>query len=254
MKYILSLFSILMLSSSMSYAQLKVNKSKKLLIYTKNGDGYVHENIATSVATLQEICKKLGVKTVVSNQPKIFTSEEMDSFDGVFFLNTNNEAFDTQLQKQAFQNFCRNRKGFGALHSATGSERDWPWYWSLIGGTFVRHAPFQTFSVDVIDATHPSTKNLSKRFEVTDECYYIKNLNPDIHVLLAADLTTVNDPKIKNYPSNTFYQSFPIAWYHNFEGGRQWYSSLGHSNEIYSLKYFQDHLEGGIKYLLQLND
>ena len=48
----------------MSYAQLKVNKSKKLLIYTKNGEGYVHENIATSVATLQEICKKLGVISV----------------------------------------------------------------------------------------------------------------------------------------------------------------------------------------------
>ncbi|MBT6161899.1 MAG: ThuA domain-containing protein [Flavobacteriaceae bacterium] len=231
----------------------QVAATKKMLIYTKNGKGYVHENIATSVATLQKICDAIGVETLVSDDPKIFTDPSMNSFDGVFFSNTNNEAFDTEEQKAAFQAYCRSGKGFAGLHSAVGSERQWPWYWSLIGGTFIRHAPFQEFTVRVIDKNHSSTQHYPARFEVSDECYYNKELNPDIHVLLAADMTTVEDKRKGEYPSNTFQDSFPIAWYHTFEGGRQWYSSLGHSIESYADKDFQDHLKGGIQYILNLS-
>jgi len=252
MKYNPLFLLLLLLNSLIIIGQQSENSSKRLLIYTKNGTGYVHDNIATSVLTLQMICKKLGVKTVVHNQPDVFTLDELETFDAIFFSNTNNEAFNTDQQRMAFQAYCRSGKGFGALHSAIGSEREWPWYWSLIGGTFFRHAPFQNFSVKVIDPNHPSTINYPEKFNVTDECYYVKNINPDINVLLAADLTTINDPELEIYPSNTFYQSFPIAWYHDFEGGRQWYSSLGHSKEIYTQKSFQNHLEGGIKYLLKI--
>lgn len=242
---------ILFLAQYVSFGQDNI---KKLLIYTKNGKGYVHKNIATSVATLQQICSTLGVKTVVSEDPSIFTSVEMASFDAVFFSNTNNEAFDTQAQKDAFQTFCRSGKGFGGLHSASGSEREWPWYWNLLGGKFKRHAPFQKFTVKVVDENHPSTKNLPTLFEVEDECYYSVEMNPDIHVLLAADMTTVEDPKKGEYPSNIFNDSFPLAWYHQFEGGKQWYTSLGHPIEAYSLKLYQDHLKGGLQYILSLTE
>ncbi|MGB1020364.1 MAG: ThuA domain-containing protein [Flavobacteriaceae bacterium] len=241
----------LFLAQSLMFGQ---ESTKKLLIYTKNGKGYVHKNIATSVTTLQKICSTLGVKTVVSDDPSIFTSPEMASIDAIFFSNTNNEAFDTQAQKDAFQAFCRSGKGFGGLHSASGSERQWPWYWNLLGGKFIRHAPFQKFTVKVVDANHPSTKNLPARFEVEDECYYSIEMNPDIHVLLAADMTTVEDPKKGEYPSNIFNDSFPLAWCHQFEGGKQWYSSLGHPIEAYSLALYQEHLRGGIQYILSLKE
>jgi len=225
---------------------------KKLLIYTKNGKGYVHKNIAASVATLQKICADLGVAATVSEDPAIFTSPELASFDAIFFSNTNNEAFDTQAQKDAFQTFCRNGKGFGGFHSASGSERQWPWYWNLLGGKFIRHAPFQEFTVKVIDANHPSTKNLPTEFTVRDECYYSIEMNPDIHVLLAADMTTVEDPKKGEYPGNIFNDSFPLAWCHEFDGGKQWYSSLGHSIEAYALPLYQEHLKGGLQYILSI--
>jgi len=241
----------LFLTQSLLFSQ---DAPKKLLIYTKNGKGYVHENIATSVATLKQICSTLGVETVVSEDPAIFTSPEMNSFDAVFFSNTNNEAFETQTQKDAFQAFCRNGKGFGGLHSASGSERQWPWFWNLLGGKFIRHAPFQKFTINVVDPNHPSTKNLPARFEVEDECYYSIEMNPDIHVLLAADMTTVEDAKKGEYPSNIFNDSFPLAWCHEFEGGKQWYSSLGHPISAYSLELYQNHIKGGIQYILSLEE
>lgn len=106
-----------------SYSQSTDFRGKKILIYTKKGKGYVHENIPTSVETLKKICASMGVVTVVSEDPALFTSLEINSFDAVIFSNTNNEAFDTEQQREAFKMYCQSGKGFGGIHSAIGSER-----------------------------------------------------------------------------------------------------------------------------------
>ena len=116
-----ALFLLIGLVFHSAWSQNKALEGKKILIYTKNGKGYVHENIATSVETLQNICDEIGVESVVSEDPAIFTSAQMMTFDAVFFSNTNNEAFDNEEQRTAFQNFCKSGKSFGGLHSAIGS-------------------------------------------------------------------------------------------------------------------------------------
>jgi type 1 glutamine amidotransferase len=40
----------------------------------------------------------------------------------------------------------------------------------------------------------------------------------------------------------------PIAWYHEFEGGRAWYTALGHPVELYSDPTFTRHVLGGIRW------
>lgn len=228
-------------------------EGKKILIYTRNGEGYVHENIETSVKTIQELCLEEGIETVVSDDPSIFTPETLNEFDALFFSNSNNEGFETDSQRKAFQEFCRSGKGFGALHSANATERQWPWYWALVGGKFVRHAPFQEFDVVVIDANHPSTAPLPDRWTIEDECYYSFHLNPDIKVLLAADMDTVEDEGKDQYPGETFGNRFPLSWSHRFEGGRQWYSALGHSPDFYQDELFRAHLKGGILWILGID-
>lgn len=250
MKKLVTLLLIVLTIFSFA-CEKKVNvKGKQILIYTKNGEGYVHENIAESVKALQEICKKEGIKTDVSDDPAVFTAENLKKYDALFFSNSNNEGFDTEAQKKAFQDFCQSGKGFAALHSANATEREWPWYWQLVGGKFVRHAPYQEFDVVVVDANHPSTSPLPKRWTIEDECYYSFQLNPDIHVLLVADMTTIEDKGKAEYPGDTFYESFPLCWSHEFEGGRQWYSALGHNPEFYKDETFRAHLRGGILWIL----
>lgn len=250
MKKLVTLLLIVLTTFSFA-GEKKVNvKGKQILIYTKNGAGYVHENIAESVKALQEICKKEGIKTDVSDDPAVFTAENLKKYDALFFSNTNNEGFDTEAQKKAFQDFCRSGKGFAALHSANATERDWPWYWQLVGGKFVRHAPYQEFDVLVVDPNHPSTSPLPKRWTIEDECYYSFQLNPDINVLLVADMTTIEDKGKAEYPGDTFFESFPLCWSHEFEGGRQWYSALGHNPAFYKDETFRAHLRGGILWIL----
>ena len=167
----------------------------------------------------------------------------------MIFSNTNNEAFDTEQQREAFKMYCQSGKGFGGIHSAIGSERNWPWFWKLIGGSFLRHPPFQTFTVKVNRSNHPSTQHLDSTFDLDDECYFIKNSNPSFKTLIEADLSTVseNDNGKKVYRP----KRAPLSWFNTLDGGKQWYTALGHSKDMYALPWFQKHLQGGIEYLLE---
>ena len=226
------------------------DNQKRVLIYTKNGEGYVHENIEASVAALEKICDAEGFLTEVTDQPDVFTPENLAQYDALIFSNTNNEGFDTDEQKRAFQDFIRNGGGFVAIHSANATERQWPWYWAMVGGKFIRHAPHQEFDVLVTDPNHLSTSHLPARWTIADECYYSFQLNPDIHVLLSADLSTIEDKGKSEYPGETFGQQFPLCWCHKFEGGRQWYTALGHDPEFYEDPLFIQHLRGGLLWVL----
>lgn len=228
-------------------------KGKRVLIYTKNGKGYVHKNIPTSIKALKEICAGLKISADASDNPADFTSENLKKYDALIFSNTNNDIFDTDQQKKALQDYIRGGGGFVGIHSTCGSERSWPWFWAMLGGKFLRHAAHQPFTVIVTDPANPSTALLPERWAVNDECYYCNELNPDIHVLLSADLTTVKDKKREEYPGRTFGDQFPLCWCHQFEGGREWYTALGHDAETYNNPLFRQHLEGGILWALGVN-
>ena len=227
-----------------------------VLIYTKNGkggSGYVHANIPDSIACLKKICDKNGWTCEATDDAAIFTAEKIKAFDVLVFSNTNNETFDTDRQREVFKDYIHNGGGFVGIHSVCGSERDWPWFWANLGGKFVRHPPPQKFDIKVIDCNHPSTEFLGSVWKWEDECYFLDNLNPDIHILLAADLTTVKDGDAGAYPGKTFGQYFPLCWYHTFEGGRQWYTALGHYPRHYRDENFIKHLTGGIRWAMEKN-
>ncbi len=224
---------------------------KKLLLYTKNGEGYVHDNIPASIRAIEKLARENGFTVVPSEDPRMFADDSLKQFDAIIFSNTNNDIFDTPAQHDAFQNYIRSGGRMVGIHSACGSERDWPWFARVLGGRFVRHPPRQDFEVKVLNPDHPSTSFLPTTWHIKDdECYYMDRLNPNMHVLLAADLSTVEDEKKAEYPGDTFGDRFPTSWCHATDGGRQWYTSLGHRSEHYSDPMFMRHILGGIQWVL----
>lgn len=221
-----------------------------ILIYTRNGEGYVHDNIPASVRGIRALCMKRGYTVDATDNSAMFTDESLARFDCIIFSNTNNEVFDTEAQRKAFRRYINKGGGFVGIHSASGTERQWPWFWAMLGGKFVRHPKYQSFTLKVIDPAHPSTGFLGPSWKRTDECYMMDNLNPDIHVLLAADLATVEDPEREKYPGTTFGQYFPLAWCHTYDGGREFYTALGHDSTNYKDPEFLKHLDGGIEWVL----
>ncbi len=223
---------------------------KKILVYTRNytpdGKGYVHDNIQTSVEAIKKMGAENGFAVDSSDDPGVFTSQNLKQYKALVFSSSNNEAFATDAQRDIFKSYVEKGGGFVGIHSASGSERKWPWFWSMLGGKFARHPKMQKFVVRVQDPNHPSTKGLPATFEWTDECYYSDNINPNIKVLLVTDPAKLDDPKKAEYPGDRFGDALPLAWYHNVEKGRAFYTALGHKKEHYSDPILSKHLLGGI--------
>ena len=140
----------------------------------------------------------------------------------------------------AFEKFIRTGGGFVGIHSAADTEYGWPWYGKLVGAYFDSHPKIQEAVIRVKDGSHPSTKQLPKDWTCTDEWYNYKDMNPAVHVLCQLDEST--------YEGGKNGANHPFAWYHEYEGGRAFYTGRGHTSEAYLEPLFLEHLWGGIQY------
>lgn len=222
----------------------------RVLVYQKNGKGFVHDNLAASASAIQELGSQHGFGVDTSSDATVFADETLKKYAALIFANSNNEAFETDDQRAAFQRYMRGGGGFVGIHSSTGSERQWPYFQQVQGAKFFRHSPLQKFTIRVLDGSHPATAHFGSTWEHTDECYFFTNINPGIHVLLAADTTTLKGAKLATAPGQKVNGVFPLAWCHAFDGGRVFYTSLGHKIEHYSDPAFRQHLLGGIRWVL----
>ena len=219
---------------------------KHVLVYTHNGKGYVHDNIQTSAEAIKKMGAENGFAVDVTDDPLFFRDPVLKQYQALVFANTNNEAFMNDSQRDAFKHYIESGGGFVGIHSASGSERNWPYYWSVLGGKFVRHPHQQKFLVRVKDADFPATRKLPPTFEWTDECYYLDHLNPDLHVLLVTDPAKLDDREKATYPGDRFGDALPLSWYQEFDGGREYYIALGHNKADYSNPLLYDQILGGI--------
>ena len=223
----------------------------QVLVYTKNGKGYVHDNIASAVACIQQLGKTNNFKVDVSDDPSVFTEANLKKYQLLIFTSTNNDVFTNDEQRVQFRRYIEAGGGFVGVHSVTGTERNWTWFKMMLGETFSWHAKFQKFSIKNLAPTHPSMKGVPSLWTKEDECYFGKELYPGIQVLMAHDLstldTTQNDMITKNAGSYAHY--YPAVWYQNFEGGHIWVTALGHAKENYQEPTYINHLLQGIKFI-----
>lgn len=150
---------------------------------------------------------------------------------------------DTELA--AFQGYIRQGGGYVGLHAATDSMHTVPWYSELTGGSarFRNHPSQQTATMRVESPGHPSTTMLPTEWVRFDEWYnFTTNPREDVHVLLTLDESTYNPG------FGAMGEDHPIAWCHNFEGGRSWYEGAGHTDASWYDPLFLEHLLGGIEW------
>ncbi|MFD2571302.1 ThuA domain-containing protein [Spirosoma soli] len=227
-------------------------KKVKVLVYTKNGKGYVHDNIPNAVQCIQRLGQQYGFKVDVSDQPTVFTEDNLKQYTTLIFPSTNNDVFDTDAQRLAFRRYIEAGGGFVGIHSVMGTERNWPWFKRMIGGTFAWHPPFQKIRINVIDTKHPSMQGLPKVWEKEDEFYFTKEMSPGPTVIMANDLTSLDgrEPeKVKTF-GGSYTHLYPSAWYYNFDGGHTWCTTLGHHKKDYEDPTFVQHIFQGIRYVV----
>lgn len=234
-----------------AFAFKKGLKNLEVLVYTKNGEGYVHDNIPHAVKAIQKLGDEHKFKVTVSDDPSVFTDENLKKFDLLLFPSTNNDVFDTDAQRLAFRKFIQAGGGFVGLHSVVGTERKWEWFKQLIGGTFVWHPRFQQYQLKVIDPRHPTVEGLPKVWEKEDECYFIKEIYPGIQVTIAHDLETLDQKEKERIVATAgpYTKYYPAVWHQDFDGGHVWISALGHHIKDYEDPVFLQHVLQGMQFV-----
>ncbi len=209
----------------------------RVLVFTKTA-GFRHESIPAGVAAVSALGAEHGFAVEPSEEGGTFTDANLTRFAAVVFLNTTGDVLDAD-QQAAFERYIRAGGGFAGVHSASDTEYDWPWYGELVGTYFSSHPAIQEATVHVADATHPATRCVPPVWTRTDEWYDFRSRPAaGIRVLATVDEST--------YQGAVMGSPHPIAWSHTFDGGRAWYTAMGHTIESYAEPDFLDHLLGGI--------
>ena len=243
---------VLLTAGTAKKAETTVNwKKVQVLVYTKNGKGYVHDNIPSAVKAIQKLGQENGFKVAVSDDPAVFTEANLRQYTFILFPSTNNDVFATDEQRMAFRRYIEAGGGFVGLHSVTGTERNWKWFKNLVGCTFLWHPRFQPYKINVIDKAHPTVQGLPVVWQREDECYFGKEFYPGIKVLMAHDLNTLDKneaEKIKE-ASGSFLDYYPAAWYQHFDGGTVWITTLGHDKQSYEDPTYLKHIFQGMHFV-----
>lgn len=215
-------------------------QGRKVLVFSKTA-GYHHKSIPAGIAAIQELGKKHKFGTDTTTDTRQFSPSNLKKYAAIVFLNTTGDVLNEE-QQRAFENYIKTGGGFAGIHAAADTEYGWPWYGKLVGAYFVSHPKIQEAELTVVNPKTITTKHLPKVWKMKDEWYNFKEINPNIHILLNLEEST--------YTGGTNGSSHPMAWYHNFEGGRSFYTGLGHVDEAYTDPLFLKHLLGGLQYAM----
>jgi len=230
-------FTILYFFSIISYG--KEVDTIRLLIFSKT-NGYRHTSIKEGKKALLKIAYENNYLIDTTENSSYFTSNILRKYSTIIFLNTTMDILDGEEQK-GFKHFINNGGGFIGIHAAADTEYDWPWYGKLVGAYFKNHPPgTSTATITTIDNSHVSTNHLPKVWEKKDEWYNYKDINPNINILCNLEE--------RSYKGGENGESHPIVWYHNYDGGRSFYTGFGHTKESFYNDKFLKLLLGAIQY------
>jgi type 1 glutamine amidotransferase len=215
-------------------------KGISLLVFSKT-NGYRHASIADGTKALRFMAQENGWRIDFTEDSLQFTEKNLARYNVLVLLSPTGNVWG-EAEKAALTQFVKRGGGVVGIHAATDCQSNWPWYNRMIGGTFLSHPTGTPLAqLNVLDKNHNATAHLSDTWVRTDEWYNFENLQPDNQVLLTIDETT--------YEGGTNGNFHPMSWYKRFEGGKIFYTALGHTPQSYTEPAFLAHLKGGIRWV-----
>lgn len=239
---------LLLILAVMGLGIVSCSKSRpgkpKVLVFSKT-EGFRHASIPAGIKAIQQLGADNGFDVDTTENAAFFTEDSLAQYAAIIFLNTTGDVLDNR-QEADFERYIQAGGGFVGIHAATDTEYGWPWYGKLVGAYFNDHpAGTAKAKLTVTDKNHPSTAEIPETWEHTDEWYNFKNVNKDTKVLMKVDE--------KTYKGGTMGDDHRISWYHEYDGGRAWYTELGHTEESYTEPNYLKHILGGIQYAIGKN-
>lgn len=236
-------FTIVLLAFSCSKREGK----PRILVFSKTA-GYHHESIAQGNAAIEKLGSENNFDVDTTTDAAMFDDDSLKNYAAVVFLSTTGDVLNS-YQEASFERYIQAGGGYMGIHAAADCEYDWGWYGRLVGAYFLDHPGINdTFPnvqpgiLYVIDKNNDAVKHLPAQWKRTDEFYSFKKMNKDVHVLMTIDE--------KSYHGGKNGDNHPMTWYHDYDGGRAFYTELGHTKESFSEDNYLKLILGGIKYAL----
>ncbi|MEY3051623.1 MAG: hypothetical protein RLY31_1408 [Bacteroidota bacterium] len=240
MKHHLPVFSLFLASFFLASCD---RPAPRVLVFSKTM-GFRHESIGAGKLALLALGVGHGFQVDTTENDSAFYEENLRQYDAVVFLNTTGDVLNLEQQNH-FERYIQAGGGYVGIHAATDTEYDWPWYGKLAGAYFKDHPGnpnVQEGEYFVVDRNHPACDSLPDRFRRADEFYNFKQMNPAVKPLVNIDEST--------YREGNMGEHHPMSWYHEYDGGRAFYTAMGHTVESFAEPLFLHHLWGGLKWVL----
>jgi cytochrome c len=219
--------------------------SPKILVFSKTA-GFYHESIPDGLAAIQKMGRENDFEVDTTTNAELFNEENLKQYSAVVFLSTTGDVLNP-YQQVDFERYIQAGGGFVGIHAAADTEYEWAWYGEMVGGYFADHPGIndphpnvQKGLVRIVDPGHSTTDFLPKEWERTDEWYSYKDFNEEVNVLMTLDEAS--------YQGGLDMGEHPIAWYHEYDGGRAFYTGGGHTSGSFEEELFLRHILEGINY------
>jgi len=219
----------------------------KAVLFTKTV-GWHHDSINAGVTAIQHLAQLHDFEVFwTEDASRWCNDQELAKYQVVIFLLTTGDVLNDE-QQAAFERYIRNGGGFVGIHSASDTEYEWPWFTKMVGHMFHIHPAVQTATLKVEERDFPGMDRFAKRFLFTDEWYeFGPPTSNNLKFLLSIDEKTYKPAANWGFKKGEGMGDFhPIAWYQNYDGGRAFYTALGHLPATYSDPNFMHHVYGGI--------
>ncbi|HVX28703.1 MAG TPA: ThuA domain-containing protein [Parafilimonas sp.] len=226
----------------------KRSEKPKVLVFSLT-KGFHHESIPDGIAAIQKLGQENNFDVDTTTNADMFVDSVLKNYSAVIFLSTTGDLLNYR-QRAGLERYIQAGGGYVGIHAAADANYDWGWYGRLVGGYFYDHPGIhdsfpnvQPGVMNVIDQSFIATKDLPKQWKRTDEFYSYKKLDTaNLHVLITIDESSYHGGKRMGY--------HPMAWYHEYDGGRAFYTEFGHTKESFTEPDYLKHLLGGIKYAI----
>ncbi|MEM8488626.1 MAG: ThuA domain-containing protein [Bacteroidota bacterium] len=242
----LFLFSVVPLALLAAYFLFfRDNGGEINVLVFSSTEQFRHDSIEPGIAAVRQLGETHGFTVLATEDASVFHEEALQAYNVVLFLNTTGDVLN-DAQQIEFNRFIQAGGGFVGVHAAADTEYDWPWYGELVGGWFKSHPMdpnVREGALQVVDADHPGAQGLPATWNKEDEWYEYRSVHEEVEVLL-----TIDELSYKSEDESPAAAPRPIAWYREYDGGRSFYTGLGHTAASYEDELFLSHLWGGIQY------
>ena len=243
-------------SGDESWSRESQAKLHRVLVFSKAG-WYRHPEIPRTNGWLVELGAENGFKVSVTETPEDLTPKALAEYQ-VLLINNANAMGETlnEKERQAITDWYRKGGGIVGLHAALVHQKTWPWFTELAGCDFDSDSDYSKarLLIDPDAKDHPAVKGYAPEFWYSADWHnHDRSVTglPGVKVLLRIDESSYEPVRayFKERGGKPMGKDHPTAWIREADGGRFFYTELGHDLRSLDTPFGRQHVLAALRWV-----